>query len=426
MMHPRSQHGKKLRTLRSVLRRAHMNIILIVTTLIGLSLTVIGAVVLITYSNHSLNLIAHAISYEAEAATVFEDRSAAFDALQSMAATEDVAAGSITDRRGEILAQWRSPSHGIFASLSLLSVRLLHEKSVVMPIVHDGVTIGQVTLSCEGENLLRYILAGLACIFLSQALIVLLAFYLSGRMLNSIVRPLQILSKVAHSVRRDRDFVQRVPPAEIEELNSLADDFNALFEELAQWQSRIENERDSLEHKASHDGLTGLSNRMLFEDRLVKAMAEADRLRGNLAVLLMDCDNFKQINDEFGHAAGDAVLISISERIKGQVRANDLAVRFGGDEFALLINPIVQLADVLRIAGDIETSMRRPIVLPNGETVVVSVSVGVAMYPDQAADVESLLREADLAMYRAKFSARQMKGKDSNVGGFSINARTKE
>jgi len=403
-----------------------MNIILIVTTLIGLSLTVIGAVVLITYSNHSLNLIAHAISYEAEAATVFEDRSAAFDALQSMAATEDVAAGSITDRRGEILAQWRSPSHGIFASLSLLSVRLLHEKSVVMPIVHDGVTIGQVTLSCEGENLLRYILAGLACIFLSQALIVLLAFYLSGRMLNSIVRPLQILSKVAHSVRRDRDFVQRVPPAEIEELNSLADDFNALFEELAQWQSRIENERDSLEHKASHDGLTGLSNRMLFEDRLVKAMAEADRLRGNLAVLLMDCDNFKQINDEFGHAAGDAVLISISERIKGQVRANDLAVRFGGDEFALLINPIVQLADVLRIAGDIETSMRRPIVLPNGETVVVSVSVGVAMYPDQAADVESLLREADLAMYRAKFSARQMKGKDSNVGGFSINARTKE
>jgi len=426
MMHPRSQHGKKLRTLRSVLRRAHMNIILIVTTLIGLSLTVIGAVVLITYSNHSLKLIASAISYEAEAATVFEDRSAAFDALQSMAATEDVAAGSITDRRGEILAQWRSPSNGIFASLSLLSVRLLHEKSVVMPIVHDGVTIGQVTLSCEGENLLRYILAGLACIFLSQALIVLLAFYLSGRMLNSIVRPLQILSKVAHSVRRDRDFVQRVPPAEIEELNSLADDFNALFEELAQWQSRIENERDSLEHKASHDGLTGLSNRMLFEDRLVKAMAEADRLRGNLAVLLMDCDNFKQINDEFGHAAGDAVLISISERIKGQVRANDLAVRFGGDEFALLINPIVQLADVLRIAGDIETSMRRPIVLPNGETVVVSVSVGVAMYPDQAADVESLLREADLAMYRAKFSARQMKGKDSNVGGFSINARTKE
>jgi len=403
-----------------------MNIILIVTTLIGLSLTVIGAVVLITYSNHSLNLIAHAISYEAEAATVFEDRSAAFDALQSMAATEDVAAGSITDRRGEILAQWRSPSNGIFASLSLLSVRLLHEKSVVMPIVHDGVTIGQVTLSCEGENLLRYILAGLACIFLSQALIVLLAFYLSGRMLNSIVRPLQILSKVAHSVRRDRDFVQRVPPAEIEELNSLADDFNALFEELAQWQSHIENERDSLEHKASHDGLTGLSNRMLFEDRLVKAMAEADRLRGNLAVLLMDCDNFKQINDEFGHAAGDAVLISISERIKGQVRANDLAVRFGGDEFALLINPIVQLADVLRIAGDIETSMRPPIVLPNGETVVVSVSVGVAMYPDQAADVESLLREADLAMYRAKFSARQMKGKDSNVGGFSINARTKE
>jgi GGDEF domain-containing protein len=283
-------------------------------------------------------------------------------------------------------------------------VHFLHEKPVVMPIVHDGVTIGEVTLSSGGQSFLRYILAGLACIFFSQALIVILSFYLSRRMLNSIVLPLQNLSKVAHSVGQDRDFVQRVPPAEIEELNSLAEDFNALLEELAQWQSHVKTERESLEHKASHDGLTGLSNRMLFEDRLIKAIAEADRL----------------------HAAGDAVLIEISKRIKSQVRVNDLAVRLGGDEFVLLINPIIQLADVQRIAGDIERCMQAPIELPGGEKVVLSLSIGVAMYPEQAADVETLLREADLAMYRAKFATRNGRQKDSSFGDYSINARFKE
>jgi diguanylate cyclase (GGDEF)-like protein len=422
----RLQNGKKMRSLMSVLRRAHLNIVFIVTTMIGLSLTVIGAVVLMTYTNNNLRLIAHAVSYDAEAATVFEDRSAAFDALQSMASTEDVSSGSITDSEGNVLAQWVKPTCGIFCRISIISVRLLHEKSVVMPIVHNGVTIGEVTLSSGGQSFLRYILAGLACIFFSQALIVILSFYLSRRMLNSIVLPLQNLSKVAHSVGQDRDFVQRVPPAEIEELNSLAEDFNALLEELAQWQSRIKTERESLEHKASHDGLTGLSNRVLFEDRLIKAIAEADRLRGNLAVLLLDCDGFKRVNDEFGHAAGDAVLIEISKRIKSQVRANDLAVRLGGDEFVLLINPLIQSADVQRIVGDIERRMQAPIELPGGENVVLSLSIGVAMYPEQAVDVETLLREADLAMYRAKFATRNGREKDSSPGNYSINARLKE
>jgi diguanylate cyclase (GGDEF)-like protein len=179
----------------------------------------------------------------------------------------------------------------------------------------------------------------------------------------------------------------------------------------------LQDENASLVHMASHDSLTRLPNRAYFENRLKLAIADAGRRGMRAAVLFLDCDRFKEINDGFGHAAGDAVLISIATRIKGQVRETDLAVRLGGDEFALLVAPIHDPADAVVIADNLLTRMQAPITLPTGESIATSMSIGIAIYPDHALDADALLHKADQAMYRAKSAARGSRGVAAAMGG---------
>lgn len=159
--------------------------------------------------------------------------------------------------------------------------------------------------------------------------------------------------------------------------------------------------QEQLAHLAYHDGLTGLANRSLFHDRLSQALARAKRRARTVAVLYLDLDSFKLVNDEEGHDAGDAVLVEVGGRLGGVVRAEDTVARMGGDEFAIVMEEVEDLPSVTNIAARIVEEVARPISLQGCE-VVVTASVGIAYSADGLTDVESLLRDADLAMYRAK------------------------
>jgi diguanylate cyclase (GGDEF)-like protein len=198
-----------------------------------------------------------------------------------------------------------------------------------------------------------------------------------------------------------------VPSAAITELNGFASDFNALLDELAIWQSHVAAETASLQYRVSHDSLTGLCSRALLEDRLLHEIADANRRGGQIALLLIDCDRFKEINDRYGHAAGDAVLVCISQRLQEQLRVGDVAARLGGDEFAVLVTSGHSIADARGVVAGIRASMQTPITLPGGERIIASLSIGIAMYPEHARDVAQLLHQADIAMYRTKFTARR-------------------
>ncbi len=224
---------------------------------------------------------------------------------------------------------------------------------------------------------------------------------LSRRMLVGIVSSLDDIANVAHAVRRDRTFGLRVPSAPIAELHELSNDFNGLLDELEAWQAHLKQENDSLAHRATHDSLTGLPNRAFFEGRLSRALGDIES-PAKLAVLFIDGDRFKEVNDSYGHAAGDAVLTTIAGRIRAQLRETDLVARLGGDEFAVLLAPVHGTEDVLQIADNIIDCMTQPVILPNDETVITSLSIGIALYPDHASTPQGLLHEADDAMYQAK------------------------
>lgn len=167
---------------------------------------------------------------------------------------------------------------------------------------------------------------------------------------------------------------------------------------------RREAER-AVRSMAYHDPLTGLPNRLLFADRLKMVVARASRTREKTAILFIDLDNFKAVNDSMGHAAGDALLKEISSRLRSSVRESDTVARQGGDEFLVILNSVASVSQAVTASERILGSVRKPVKLTEGE-VFVSASIGVVMHPDDGSDADVLIRNADVAMYHAKEGGR--------------------
>lgn len=159
-----------------------------------------------------------------------------------------------------------------------------------------------------------------------------------------------------------------------------------------------------LAYLATHDGLTALPNRTLFDLRLEHEIAHAQRNGKKLAILLLDLDGFKAINDNLGHAAGDQLLVSVAKTLKYLTRKSDTVARMGGDEFLLLLSGIDSAQDAEVTAQKILTAFINPFEIGSGQCVQVGTSLGIAIYPDDHNDGETLIRLADLAMYGAKKS----------------------
>ena len=158
--------------------------------------------------------------------------------------------------------------------------------------------------------------------------------------------------------------------------------------------------REELAHRAHHDDLTGLGNRALFFDRLEHALALARRESTDTALLYLDLDGFKAVNDELGHGAGDELLRTIAVRLRAQVRAADTVARIGGDEFVLILEATAG-EEARTVAGQVRGALEAPVDLPGGQ-VVPRASVGLAVTRAGRADADGLLNDADQDMYRAK------------------------
>ncbi|HEX2778028.1 MAG TPA: EAL domain-containing protein [Gemmatimonadaceae bacterium] len=174
----------------------------------------------------------------------------------------------------------------------------------------------------------------------------------------------------------------------------------------------LEDERRSavdaatqIEHLAYHDALTGLPNRQLFLDRLDLAIASAHRTGSQLGVFFLDLDRFKLINDSLGHSVGDKLLQVVSRRMRALLRDDDTVTRLGGDEFTILVPTVEHVDDATAVARRVREALKLPIVI-DGRELFVSASIGISLYPNDGDDADTLLKNADTAMYRAKTQGR--------------------
>lgn len=158
---------------------------------------------------------------------------------------------------------------------------------------------------------------------------------------------------------------------------------------------------DKAQHLAFHDELTGLANRRLLLDRLTLAIAHAMRQERHVALVFFDIDDFKSINDQYGHAHGDAILQCVAERLRICLRATDTACRYGGDEFIVMLPEIAGEQSAAVVEQKLRAQLAEPYRV-NGDLVTANISIGIAVYPDDATDHQDLIRLADQAMYHAK------------------------
>jgi diguanylate cyclase (GGDEF)-like protein/PAS domain S-box-containing protein len=165
------------------------------------------------------------------------------------------------------------------------------------------------------------------------------------------------------------------------------------------------SERQRLARQALHDPLTGLANRTLLRAHLEQAIAALDRRRHTAALLFCDLDRFKHVNDTYGHAAGDALLVTVAERLQTAVRGHDTVARFGGDEFVVLCTDLTSTHDAITVAERLVEAVGEPVMI-DGAPSGISTSIGVTVFDRPDTDPDAILEEADLAMYRAKERGR--------------------
>ena len=189
-------------------------------------------------------------------------------------------------------------------------------------------------------------------------------------------------------------------PELVELLERLAGNVSYALEHFDRIEER-EKAEERIKYLATHDSLTNLPNRTLFNQLLEFAVKSAKRYERQCAILFIDLDRFKIINDSLGHAAGDALLVEMARRLRLGVRAGDVVARLGGDEFVILLHEVVEGQDIAAIAHDLISSLSQPLEL-SGHDCRITASIGIARYPDDGSDEQTLMKNADIAMYLAK------------------------
>jgi diguanylate cyclase (GGDEF)-like protein len=392
------------------LRAAYVRLGVAAVLAAGLILTLVSFLTLRTYVEQNLTLVAHSIAYSAEAATVFNDPVSANEIVTLIAAQEGLLSAEVVRHGSDasIASYVRERGAPVGASFSRIGTMLFPLQATAR-IAHEDSEVGRVTVRGDGGVYLMFLLKILAAVAGCVAIIGWWVARLSRRIENEIVNPLNGLAALTRKARAERALGLRASPAVVQEIHSLGEDFNALLAEIQSREAELVAKHDdlktvneSLSLLAFQDSLTGMPNRASFMQHASRAILACRVQAAKVAILYVDSDNFKSVNDRLGHAAGDEVLIETAKRIRAVVRDTDFVARLGGDEFAVLLASVRGADEATRVAQEIAATLRVPVTSPNFGTIESSASIGVAVFPGHGSTVEALLLAADAAMYSSK------------------------
>lgn len=397
-----SDNPKGLPTLREILSRGHQSIVLIAVVLSVVCLSVILLVVTRSYTQRNLVLIGETLNYTLEPAIVFNDREAMRQGIESVVGNGNARQIDVLDPAGRTIFTWVDDAESAAPVWELALDGILTPEPLARPIQRDGVRIATLHIQPGSRAIAGYVASGLFIAICSIIITLLATRILARRLQEAITEPLQRIARVAHLVREERSLGERVEPSGIAEIDGFARDFNALLEELEGWHTSLVDQNKVLAFQALHDPLTGLGNRVQFENEFHDMLQRALRSSSSFALLYIDLDKFKPINDSFGHMVGDAALIEVARRLSQTIRKTDRAFRLGGDEFAVLLDFGLVRAHVETVVNKLEAALARPIEIDESITLIIRQSMGWAVFPDHGAAMEDLIRRADDEMYVRK------------------------
>ncbi|HEV8689085.1 MAG TPA: EAL domain-containing protein [Ideonella sp.] len=281
--------------------------------------------------------------------------------------------------------------------------------AVYRPITLHGKPVGTLAMEVGLESTYRALASTIAVSLAIAGLAFCLSIPLWRRVAARVAEPLTRLVEITEQVSHAQDFGLRASASGSREVDALARGFNQMMSQLQQRDERLNHELHQrrqaevrLNDLAYFDNVTGLHNRHYFRERIDDAVARAAREHGRCALIYIDLDGFKQVNDTLGHDRGDELLREVGRRLTETLRRSDGVCRLGGDEFAVIIDDDSQREQVEAVAGKLVEVLAAAYRLGDRNAPPVSASIGACLYPDEADDRDSLMRHADSAMYRAK------------------------
>jgi diguanylate cyclase len=349
-----------------------------------------------------------------QAAVVFEDRAVMREQLEPLFANPDIRSVEVSRQNVRLLIVNRDESDASASAawgvawLKPLGFEGAVLKIVTVPVVADGKFIGQVVVKASFASTLRVLLLGYAVLLAASLLAICLSIWMMRRLAVFLTTPLVHLKDVMLDVQKNRAYELRADIETHDEVGALARVFNAMLEQVQATDVVLRRELEvrkkaesRFQHLAMHDALTGLPNRANFMVQLESAIMERRRTGRGYALLFIDLDNFKYINDTYGHAVGDDVLRQVGTRLSQNLRGVDVIARLGGDEFSVLLTDVDRAGVAIDLSEKIARSLEYPMQL-GSFAAYVGCSIGVRVLDDALSDVDSLLSQADVAMYSAK------------------------
>jgi diguanylate cyclase (GGDEF)-like protein len=400
---------KKTITLFSALRRANLSGALVSMIIAGLTLGILTFFSLRTQVDANLHLIARTIAYSTEAALMFNDKITTREILQQTLQRENLISATMTTPTGEVFAQVEQPQTKACGALCQSISRMIFPADTTVPVINAGQTLGTVTIRGQGTVFIDFFRNTAGAILLSLFLTGFATLQITRGAERTIISQLDRLAKntlMRHALRSQEETSLQI--AEFQQINAqfrnLLAELDVKNAELVARQMKLEDDNASLNYQASHDELTGLYNRAYFNECLTLAISNARKNKGKLALLYLDSDHFKSINDQHGHAVGDMYLIKTVQSIQQAVRRSDIVARLGGDEFVVLLAPLEDPGIAQRVAEKILKASEITILNEGRELkFTLSLSIGISIFSEmEEHDEDSLLLAADHAMYKAK------------------------
>jgi diguanylate cyclase (GGDEF)-like protein len=409
--------------------RKKLMLMLLLTSLGALFVSAAGFVISDWYTSkistiERLKVMAGILGNNTVAALTFEDNVSAARTLDSLKSETDIVSAILYNQRGEVFASYRRDESFTIQDMPDRESGVIGDDFYVfIPINFDQAGIGHIMLVSDQSKWRQRQMLHIATVSSVFLLSFVFAFLISSRLQRVIADPVLSLARTARHISRDNDYAKRAVKASGDEIGQLVDDFNDMLDqiqhkddELKRFTEKLEEKVEArtqaltdltrqLEHQAYHDMLTGLANRTTFDNHLHLAIEQSHRYGGKLAVLFLDLDRFKVVNDTLGHAVGDKLLVKVADRFSSCMRASDTLARLGGDEFAVLLVNITSSGEVMEVAHKLRKVMTEPVEV-DGYNLHPSVSIGISLYPGDGDTAESILKNADAAMYRSKDNGR--------------------
>lgn len=352
-----------------------------------------------------LSTMADIVGQNSAAALTFDDRHAASEVLQALQAEPRIVSACLYDLSGQLFAQYQAKDRSCPAGRTRIPNGDTAHYSVTRLVQRRGEAVGTLFLSSDLQDLQKRLRLNL---HVSGALLIV-ALFVGGSaglvLQRRITKPVSDLVQAMHHVTVDQNFTARVEIAGSDEIARLGTGFNTMLSELQQRDLAKKKAEARLEYQALNDELTGLPNRRLLSDRLSQALALARRKHYAVALLFIDLDGFKLVNDSLGHTIGDILLGQVAERFRSRVRESDTLARLGGDEFTVVVGCLDAKEQAGLVAKNLLEVLQAPFLI-EGHEITISASIGVSLFPENGADAGDLLQQADSAMYAAKRNGR--------------------